>query len=58
MRRNKRYFRRKGYHAPGLFAGRSPQRQFSNRRLFLTLTLVAGGIALMIWGLTYAKGAM
>ena len=58
MRRNNRSSRYKGYHAPGLFSGGSRQRRFSNRRLFLTLAVVAGGVALMIWGLTYAKGAI
>ena len=53
-RRSRRY---KGYGSPGWFNGGGAQLRFSNRRLFLTLALVVGLVALMIWGLNHAKGA-
>ena len=58
IRRGRRYHRYKGYHRPGLFSGGSRQIRFSNRRFLLTLIVIAGGVALMIWGLSYAKGAV
>ena len=58
IRRGRRYHRYKGYHRWSLFSGGSRQTRFSNRRFFLALIVIAGSVALMVWGLSYAKGAV
>ena len=57
MSNRKQLRRYKGYGSPGWFAGNGQQRSFSNGKLLLTLVLVTGAIALLIWGLSEAKGA-
>lgn len=56
MIHTKRKYGHRGYRPPGWFSRGGPQLRFSNLRLLGVVTLVAAGICLLTWWLSYSSG--
>lgn len=48
----------KGYSRPSRFMGRRGSSTYSTRKLIMVTVLVLGGVFLMTWFLSQAKGAL